>query len=517
VFEERPIGTIEAEQKHYLSKVTREAGYAFTGKVFGLLFGFVSQAIIARLLGADLLGVFVLAWTVVVGVTILTTLGFEFSLVRFVSKYASSGKKGEARSVFLLGARLTLAMSVVGTLAIIFFREQLAVGAFNEPRLSQALIWISLAVLPFSFMKTMSGALRGLKDVKGVTIAFEGSHRVLKFVLFLVFFYLGHRLLGIVFAQVFATLVSAVLLVYFLRRRGPFLFGGAPRSPVTIPRKDIVVYSGAMLADSSVAFAMQHSGRLVLGIFLASADVGVYNVAALVGSLITFVLLSFNMIFSPVVSDLFHRDRFDLLRPIFRSVTRWTIIFSLPIYAWVLAAGEVTLGVFGTEFIRGYAALALLGTGLMIAVSTGPVGVALAMTGHQKWNVYNAIAMAIIAIGLNFVLVPRMGIAGAGIAAGAAQALVKLARLIQVRFLLKMWPYDRSTLKVLATALVTVGLALLSRHYLHVPRGVEWSAAVFFVCVAVVALLTIALGIAEEDRLVLASVLKRLRRSRRGE
>jgi hypothetical protein len=94
---------------------------------------------------------------------------------------------------------------------------------------------------------------------------------------------------------------------------------------------------------------------------------------------------------------------------------------------------------------------------------------------------------------------------------------VKLARLIQVRFLLKMWPYDRSTLKVLATALVTVGLALLSRHYLHVPRGVEWSAAVFFVCVAVVALLTIALGIAEEDRLVLASVLKRLRRSRRGE
>lgn len=517
MFETRPDDTIQGEQKHYLSKVTREAGFAFTGKVFGLLFGFGSQAIIARLLGADLLGVFVLGWTVVVGVTILTTLGFEFSLVRFVSKYASSGREQEARSVFLLGSRLTLITSVVGTALVILFREPIAVRVFNEPRLADALLWISLAIIPFSFMKMISGALRGLKDVKGVTIAFEASHRVLKLAVFLALFYLGYQLLGIVVATTVSTIASAILLVFFLRRRGPYLFGRASERKVAIPRKDIVVYSGAMLADSFVAFAMQHSGRLVLGIFLASADVGVYNIAALIGSLITFVLLSFNMIFSPVVSDLFHRDRFDLLLPIFRSVTRWTIIFSLPIYAWVLAAGETTLGVFGTEFIRGYGALALLGTGLMIAVSTGPVGVALAMTGHQKWNVYNAIAMAVIAIGLNFILVPRMGLAGAAIAGAAAQALVKIARLIQVRFLLKMTPYDRSTLKVLATGVITIGLALLSRQYLKIPRGVEWSAAVFAVSVIVVGLLTIAMGIKEEDRLVLASVVRRVRRSRGGD
>jgi len=271
-----------------------------------------------------------------------------------------------------------------------------------------------------------------------------------------------------------------------------------------------------MLADTFVAFSMQHSGRIVLGIFLVSADVGVYNVSALMATLVTFVLLSFNMIFSPVISDLFHRDRLDLLRPLFRSVTRWTVIMSLPIYLWIVVAGETTLGVFGAEFVRGYAALVFAATGLLIAVSTGPVGVALAMTGHQKWNVYNAVALAVISVVLNAVLVPKMGVAGAGLAAGAGQALVKIARLVQVRFLLKLTPYDRSTLKVAATVAITIALAVLTRTYLVVPPGVIWSVVVMFASLAVVASLTVAMGVKEEDRLVLATVLRKVRRSRGG-
>ncbi|MCK4914524.1 MAG: polysaccharide biosynthesis C-terminal domain-containing protein, partial [Candidatus Eisenbacteria sp.] len=282
------------------------------------------------------------------------------------------------------------------------------------------------------------------------------------------------------------------------------------------PKKKIVTYSTAMLADSFVAFAMQHSGRIVLGIFLASADVGVYNVAALMGTLVTFVLLSFNTIFSPVISDLYHRGRLDLLRPLFGSVTRWTIILSLPIYLWVVVAGETTLGVFGPEFVRGYGALLFLSTGMLVAISTGPVGVALAMTGYQKWNVYNAIALAVISVGLNVVLVPKMGVAGAGLAAGAAQALVKIARLVQVRFLLKITPYDRSTLKVAATVAITLVLAVLTHKYVVIPPGAVWSVVVMFASLAVVASLTVVMGVKEEDRLVLASVLRRIRRSRGG-
>ncbi|HYW68559.1 MAG TPA: flippase [bacterium] len=514
--EVNPTQRIEDEQKQYLSTVSREAGFAFAGKVFGLMFGFVAQAVFARLLGADMLGVFVLGWTVVFGVTTLSSMGFEQSLVRYISKYTSSGHVGESRSVLLLAVRLSLMAGVIGTVLIVLLRRPIAIGVFDEPRLESVLLWISAAVIPYGFMRILSGAVRGLKDIRSYIVGFDVSHRVGRFVLFLILYVFGLRLFGIVWGTVGATVVSAWLLLRFLRRRGPFLFDPAV-APGPIPTRGIVLYSGAMLADSFMSFLMQHSGRIVLGIFLVSADVGVYNIAALIATLVTFVLLSFNTIFSPVISDLYHRDRFDLLGPLFHSVTRWAIILSLPIYLWILVAGETTLAVFGPEFVRGYDAMVIMATGLLIAVSTGPVGVTLSMTGHQKWNVYNAIALAVISVGLTVLLVPRMGIAGAALAAGSAQALIKIARMVQVRFLLKLSPYDRSSMKVGATAVVSLALAVLARAYIELPRGVEWSLAVAAASVLVVALLTVAMGVKEEDRLVLRTVLRKVRRSRGGE
>jgi O-antigen/teichoic acid export membrane protein len=496
--------------------VSKEAGFAFVGKVFGMLFGFVAQAVFARLLGADLLGVFVLGWTVVFGITILTTLGFEFSFVRFIAKYLSTNHKGEARAVFLLGVRISVVAASIGTILMIVLRTPVANSVFNEPRLESVLVWISLAVIPFSLMRIFAGALRALKDIKGFIVGFDLSHRIGRFVLFLILYAVGMRLFGIVVATVAATVVSAALLLYFLVKRGAFLFDRSIE-PTPIPRKDIVLYSSAILTDSFMAFSMQYGGRIVLGIFLVSADVGVYNVAALMSTLVGFVLLSFNTIFSPVIADLYHRDRMDTLLPLFRSVTRWTIIMSLPIYLWVLVAGDITLGIFGAEFVRGYEALVILSTGILIAVSTGPVGITLTMTGYQKWNVYNAVALAVLSIGLTVLLVPGMGLAGAGLAAGASQALVKLARLVQVRILLKMSPFDRSSLKVGVIAIVSLGLAVLTRAYVDIPPGVHWSLIVAVASVVLVGLLAVAMGVKEEDRLVLRTMLRKVRRSRGGE
>jgi O-antigen/teichoic acid export membrane protein len=517
VREDRSNTGISREQRHYLSKVTREAGFAFSGKIFGLLFGFASQAVFARLLGADILGVYVLAWTLVQGITILTTFGFEFSLVRYIAKYISAGEEAKARAVFRLGVNWTLALAAAGTIAVVVFRGPTAISVFSEPRLDGALLLISLAVIPCSFMRTISGALRGVKDVKSVTVGFEASDRIVRVASFLLLYAIGLRLFGIVLATVVSSTVSAAILTYRLWRGSPVLFRGGSAPRATIPRRGIVAYSSAMLADTFVAYSMQHSGRIVLGIYLVSADVGFFNVAALVASLITFVLLSFNMIFSPVIADLYHRGRSDLLQPLFRSVTRWAIILSLPIFAWIVVAGETTLGVFGAEFVRGYDALVLYAIGLIISVAAGPVGVTLSMTGYQKWNVLNAVVMAIVGVVLTVVLVPRMGIAGAGLASGAANALVKLARLVEVRYLLKMTPYDRSTLKVAATAGVTITAAVLARRFIPLPPGIEWSVVAMVACVGLVSLLTLAMGIEEEDRLVLATVFRRFKRTRGGE
>jgi len=506
-------GASKIEYRGYLSKVGKQAGFAFSGKVFGLVFGFASQAIIANLLGADLLGVFVLAWTVIQTFTIVTTFGFEGSLIRYISMYVSQGRRGKAREALLLALRIGLGAAVLGVGAIILLRRPLAIGFFKEPRLVDALVWISFMLVPYTVVRILSGALRGLKDVKRDVLGSDISYRVMRLAAFLVLYLMGWELRGIVGAALVAGAFAASVLIGFVRRPAAGLFrADAPAEPV--PAREIVMYSSAMLADSAMAFGMQHSDRLILGFYLPSADVGVYNVAALIASLTTFVLLSFNAIFSSVMADVYHRGRRDLLRSLFRSVTRWIMIPTLAIYAWILAGGDATLAIFGDEFVRGYPALALLATGMSFGASAGSVGLCLAMTGHQRYNVFNTLAMAAISIGLNMVLVPRMGIAGAGLATGAAFVLVNIARIIEVRVLLGVSPYGRGTIKVLATAAIVLVGAFLVRRYVAVPPGIPGSVLTLLGSTALVGGLTWLFGISEEDRMVLDSLAARFGRIR---
>ncbi|MCK4511786.1 hypothetical protein KAW64_08610, partial [bacterium] len=62
----------------------------------------------------------------------------------------------------------------------------------------------------------------------------------------------------------------------------------------------------------------------------------------------------------------------------------------------------------------------------------------------------------------------------------------------------------------------TVAMAVLTRTYLVVPPDLVWSILVMVASLAAVAILTVAMGVTEEDKLVLRTVLRKVRRSRGG-
>jgi O-antigen/teichoic acid export membrane protein len=499
-----------AEYERYLSKATREAGFTFFGQIFALGFGFVANAVIARLLGADILGVFVLAWTVVMAVSILTTFGFEGGFVKYISMFVGQDKRAEARSVFAFGIRFGIAAGAVGTLVIILLRGPISNTFFKEPRLERALLFISFAMIPYTATRLQAAALRALKDMRRSILGGEIWYRVARLAVFLVLVSMGFRLLGIVGAVLVASVVSAVATLYFLRARAPFLLERGSRS--AIPRREIVTYSSQMLAETTTAFAVMQSGRLVLGYFLPSADVGVYNVVVLLATLATLFTFSFNAIFSPIIADVYHRGRNEMMESLLHTITRWIVVLTLPMFAWLLISGEGVLRMFGPEFVRGYTALVVLAAANLIESATGSISSCLAMTKYQRYNVYNILAMAVVAVALNMILVPRAGVAGAAIATGTAVVLVSIVRVIEGRLLLGIFPFNRSILKILVTAGVLVGLAIAARRWLHVPGRWYWSAASFWVCYALAAGVTFLLGIEPDDRRIWSTVLGRLRR-----
>jgi len=503
------------EYGSYLSKATKEAGFTFFGRIFALFFGFVASAVIARLLGPDVLGVYVLAWTVVMATAILTTFGFEGAFTKYIAMYASQGKPDAARAVYRHGMRIGAWASVLGTAAIILLRRPIAVYVFKEPRLEQALLLIAIATLPHTLNRLQAAALRGLKNLKQSIIGKELAFRIPRLIAFLVLYALGLRLLGVVLASIVASIVALGVTQRYLSRTGPFLVKGGAEA--AMDRREVTRYSAQMLAETGTAFAMLEGSRLVLGFFMASEHVGVYNVVVLLAGLATLFTFSFNQIFSPIIADVYHRERADLMHSLLTAITRWIILLTLPAYAWLLLSGEAVLGVFGSEFIRGYQALAILATAQFVDCTAGSIASCLAMTKYQRFNVYNTIVMAVTSLGFNIWLVPRMGMTGAALATAMSITLVNIARLIEGRVLLGVTPYDRSTLKVVAVGVVLIGGAFALRRAFTLPTEWYWAGLFLALMYAAAFVLTALMGVREEDRHVLRTVLGKFSRLRGSE
>jgi O-antigen/teichoic acid export membrane protein len=174
----------------------------------------------------------------------------------------------------------------------------------------------------------------------------------------------------------------------------------------------------------------------------------------------------------------------------------------------VLFPSEI-LSIFGKSFVAGSTALVLLACSIMADVSTGQCGIILDMTGRTGWKLVNAMVRLGLSLGLSALLIPRWGLLGAAVSVLITVSTINLMRMLQVFFSFHLLPYNASFAKPIAAGLAAL-LAAVGLGYV-LPGGplsvLLQIVALFAVYVAAI----VTLGLAPEDRVVLARLRKRLR------
>jgi len=196
---------------------------------------------------------------------------------------------------------------------------------------------------------------------------------------------------------------------------------------------------------------------LLVGFFRSAADTGIYQAAAQVTSLFVIVLTSFNAVFAPMIADLYHRGEHRRLDELYRTTTRWGLLLCLPLFVVIAVdpAGLLTL-LMGSSYAAGAMPMLILAVGQMINLSTGAVGLLLVMSGRQNWWLAASAGALALNVSLNVVFIPRYGLEGAAVATTLSLAGLFGSGLIMARTSMRLWPYDRSTLRLAIAALVTV-------------------------------------------------------------
>ena len=445
-----------AESSRDLSRLARQATVSLGGNFAGRFLNFLTYAALARLLGPASLGLYAIGMALLQMLEGVARLGMSSGVIRLGTKYRR-GAPIALRQVLTVALTLTAGCGLLLAGALWVLAPWIASVIFGNGSLAVVIRWFAAAVPLVAMLRVVAAATRVTLRTKYSVWASEIAPGIANLLLLVFFWLAGEALLGTIAARVLSFGVALAIAVLLLVR----LFPGSlsVRHYNRRTARQLLSFSVPTALASILSGLLFSMDRLLIGVFGTPADVGVYQVAAQTALVLGSLLAGVNAIFVPMAADLHHLREHQRLQSLFRISTRWGLHAATPLFLVIITfSPEILDALYGEKYRRASAALLILSCGQLVNIATGAAGSLLTMSGHPKrWLAITASAAAA-NLGLNLILIPRAGIAGAAMATSLASLLLCSAALWQVRKKVGIWPYDRRYCKGAAAAVVTAGV-----------------------------------------------------------
>ncbi|MGK9055169.1 lipopolysaccharide biosynthesis protein [Neorhizobium petrolearium] len=412
------------------ARAQRRALTAFVIRIFSAAIAFVSQIVLARLMGEFEYGIFAFVWVLVVLAGNLSCLGFHTSVIRFLHQHRARGELATVRGLNLAVRLVALvSASAVAGLGFLFLY------VFGDTVEAYYLVPIALAFFTMP-MIALGDVLDGTARSNGWTVTALSPTYLIRPALILAFMLLAIWLgapqtavtaMQAALAATYVTTLSQLLRLTLRLRRE---YGPGPK------RFELGAwfrYSLPLFLVDGIGFLLTNADVVVVGIYLPPDQVGIYYAAAKTIVLVQFVYFSIKAAAGPRFSAIMAEGDMPALAAFAGQMARWSFWPSLAVGLVALAAGELLLSLFGSAFTAGYWLMAILFAGILAKSLVGPGEVLLSMAGRQNLCVLLYATTLAASIGLYVVLIPRLGLTGAALATAAGMMIEAVLLHIAVR------------------------------------------------------------------------------------
>jgi O-antigen/teichoic acid export membrane protein len=481
--------------------VAKGSGIVFAGTLFGKAAGFLLHIMLGQMLGASSYGLYALGLSVFRIARVVAGLGLVEGILRFGALYRGENDNARVRgTVFSAIGASCMTSAVLGAL-LVTSAHHLSARVFHKPGLAIVLRLFGLALPFYVFMAMTAASLHSFQLMRYTTALRHVFPSLGGFILTCIAFVWGCHLKGAVWGFLGAGILGALWSVCLLWK-GVLVETRTSRGPVYEPR-ELLRFSLPTFFIAVSQLLLSYTDRIILGRLGGADDVGVYNAATATAVQLTFFFEILVASFAPLIADLYHQGERRELQRLYATTTKWIFSLTLPLLLMYVSFPNRIMALFGSEFGAGGELLILLSLSQFVVVATGPTGLLLRMTGNQDIDFLNTLTVVFVNLGLNVFLVRLYGARGAAVATALSLIFVQLARLVEVHWLLKVFPYDSRYLKPVAAAVGgMMGGALLDMfvaqgHFLGYLRGI----VILVIYAAVLCLL----GFDGEDRAVFSA------------
>jgi O-antigen/teichoic acid export membrane protein len=224
---------------------------------------------------------------------------------------------------------------------------------------------------------------------------------------------------------------------------------------------ELLTFSLPLFFTGMLALFQQWTDTFMLSYFRTITEVGLYNVAFLLASLVSLIPNLILPVAFPHVINYYGRGERDDARALAHQVSRWILLAMLPATLWlVLLRSQLLSLLFGSSYMVGGWVVAVLAIGYLALSLSLPCRRILSMLKRTDLIFKStALSVAVNVVG-NLLLIPRYGIVGAAVATAGAMV---------VHYLLVQWWawrsfsftfFDQRT-PLLLGALLLAGVALV--------------------------------------------------------
>ena len=399
------------------SLARRLAGAAFLIRVVSAIIAFASQIVLARWLGGFQFGVYVYAWTWVLLLGGMVDLGLGSAAQRFIPEYSEHKQFALLRG-FLRGSRL-LACLIATTIAA----AAAGLVAALSPHIATADVaplFIACATLPVcGLLQVQSGIAR---SYGWVNLALSPAYvfRQVLLLALLAYAFVAGLAMNAVTATLTAAAASWAVTIsqsVVLDRRLAAKIESGPRAYAA---RSWLSTAAPIFVVEAFYLLLTYSDVIVLQQFRPPDEVGIYYAAAKTMALVAFIYFSVAQTLAHKFAEYHVAGDRRRLADFLAVAVRMTFWPSLGSIVVLLVFGKPLLRMFGHDFVSGYYLMFIIGVGLLARASVGPAERVLNMLGERQSCALIYAGAFAINLALCFLLIPRMGIAGAALAGAIA-------------------------------------------------------------------------------------------------
>ncbi len=501
-----------------LITIAKGAGTSLGGGLVGRALTYAFNLFAAKKVGLQGFGLFTLALTILRAVSIGTEAGQPGAVVRYVSIYHGQKDPARVKGTILLSVRVVASLSLILGSVLALASDVLAVKVFHRPELAKPLVLVAISI-PFSALSSiLLHATVGLQTMTFQVLTKDLFQPAIALILLASLLHSGLRLEAILYAYLLAAVLEAAIAYYFFSRAFQhviftplFPSAAARRLQPIYSRREMVAFSLPLFTSRLFSRLMKHADHLILSFFVPIRELGLYSILHKTAFALIEIPSSLMEVLGPLISRSSSEGDPSQLERQVQVASKWIFSLCFPVFLFILLHPDALLRVLGDQFAAGTMSFVILCIGAFFAFISGPIALALTMSGNATITMLNTIGLGIISLALYALLIPHFGVLGAAISFAASTAVISVARFMETVVLLRVRPWSKEFFKPLAASVVAMIPTLMLEPLFPANKYLFFGLALSLYLLAYLAILLL-LGLDVEDRFILRKVRNRLLR-----